>query len=312
MADTDELSIDVTNPELIEKLTEQIVENDLRRKRPRFSSNDMSSEDNTAAFREMIREEMQTAVTKIENKLSALTSKIDKQGNQLNKIDHQAQTNANSIQNLRAEVDLIRRENFKDLEDMKNTIKKQVNDNQHLKGQLGDLTKEIQTLKSDRIQTQRKLIDHEARSRRNNLLFFGIDEEQNENTEEKLIGFLKNTLKLEVIPGIQRAHRLGRPKPKGTVFIGSRANQPRPIIVCFFDFKQREQIRIKRHELQRPYGIAEDLPSEIREARKSLQGQLQELKSKGQRATIVYPCKLIANGEVKNNIDVAKFSLELK
>ena len=78
--------------------------------------------------------------------------------------------------------------------------------------------------------------------------------------------------------------------------IGWQANKPRPIIVCFTDFKVKELVRSKRHLLKAPYGMANDLPLAVRKAQKSLMPQLVELKKNHERAAIVYPARIVAPG----------------
>ena len=93
----------------------------------------------------------------------------------------------------------------------------------------------------------------------------------------KFIGFSKLQAKRRTFYdksfGIQRAHRLGAPRRDN---IGQHASRPRPIIVCFSDFKMKENIRSKRYSLTAPFGIANDLPLAVRNAQKSLIPQLRE------------------------------------
>ena len=152
------------------------------------------------------------------------------------------------------------------------------------------------------------MIDVQARMRRNNLLFFGIDESREENCEEKILLFIKEKLGVQEQPVIQRAHRLGKPTPNNV--IGSKANRPRPIICLFLDHKQKEAIKSKRFGLKAPFWMADDLPKEIREARKSLQAEVKELKNQGKRVTIAYPCKLICEGKLFKNIDILSINLK--
>ena len=86
--------------------------------------------------------------------------------------------------------------------------------------------------------------------------------------------------------------------------------KPRPIIVCFSEYKEKEHVRSKRFDLQKPFGISEDLPIEIREARKHLQSKLETEKRNGKKAAIIYPCRLISDGQIIESIDVAEFSLK--
>ena len=98
-----------------------------------------------------------------------------------------------------------------------------------------------------------KSIDLEARSRRNNLIFWGFVEIPNENCFAIISGFLADRLNLN--PQniyISRAHRLGPRK------IGIR-NPRRPIIVNFRDFCDTEMIMDRVHLLRNtPYSVGYD------------------------------------------------------
>ena len=88
-----------------------------------------------------------------------------------------------------------------------------------------------------------KGIDFEARNRCNNLVFRGIAETSVDDGEESarlIINFLRDHLQLYTDIVIQRAHRLGqrRRNPRGR----TGPLTPRPIIVCFRDYKDVEMI----------------------------------------------------------------------
>ena len=80
------------------------------------------------------------------------------------------------------------------------------------------------------------ILYQEAYSRRENLRFFGIPEDENgdENTRELLYKFFSDELNIENSDSIdfQRVHRLGRKKP----------GQSRPIIPRFLRFPDREMV----------------------------------------------------------------------
>ena len=118
---------------------------------------------------------------------------------------------------------------------------------------------ELDKAKEERLSLQRRYIDQEARGRRNNLLFYGIDEganETKEQAEDKIVSFINNRLQVpgdKKSLGIKGGHRLGAPRH------GSA--KPRAIIVCFADFNNtKELVRSKRHSLRAPFGVSEDLP----------------------------------------------------
>ena len=148
-----------------------------------------------------------------------------------------------------------------------------------------------------------KSIDQEARSRRNNLLFFGIQENEDENCSALIGDLIKHELKLgqREIP-LQRAHRLGPRRANNTV--GQGRSRPRPIIVAFLDHRDREAVRSARFDLRPPHSIAEDFPVQIRRARETLLPELREIKNTGKRATIAYPARLIVEGKVVREASV--------
>ena len=156
---------------------------------------------------------------------------------------------------------------------------------------------------ADRVSaTEAKLIDQEARSRRQNLLFFGVAEKEGENCTkiiEDIIGKLNVSTRKNPL---QRAHRHGAPKSRND--IGHGKKNPRPIIVNFLDFQDKEAVRLARKKLAAPISISEDFPFEIREARKKLLPELKELKNKNKNAFIAYPARLICDGQLVNEIKV--------
>ena len=91
-----------------------------------------------------------------------------------------------------------------------------------------------------------RLMDLEARSRRQNLIFRNIpepDEEFWEQCEIDLVSFIKDTMKLgdeanDIV--FQRVHRLG--KPKRGIAPNGQPWRPRPIIASFRDDKIKEKV----------------------------------------------------------------------
>ena len=140
-----------------------------------------------------------------------------------------------------------------------------------------------------------KSIDQEARSRRNNLIFWGISENFDENCFSLVREFIKNHIDLDSDRMyLARAHRLGQRK------IGYR-NPKRPIIVNFRDFCDVESIMSRAYMLKNSqFSVGYDLPKEINEARKRLWEETKYIKSKQPRSKcqIVYPAKLIVDGKV--------------
>ena len=140
-----------------------------------------------------------------------------------------------------------------------------------------------------------KSIDIEARSRRNNLIFWGLVENHSENCFALIRQFIKNELDLDADRMyLARAHRLGPVKK----FSGLRK---RPLIVNFRDFCDIQSIMSNAHLLRgTPFSVDHDLPKEIGAARKLLWGEIKSIKRSkpSAKCQIVYPAKLLVDGKI--------------
>ena len=81
--------------------------------------------------------------------------------------------------------------------------------------------------------------------------------------------------------------------------------KPRPVIVKFLQYQQREQVRAARRHLPASIRITEDLPVEIREARKKLVPTMLKLREQKREAFIVYPARLIVDGKLHQAVSPA-------
>ena len=170
---------------------------------------------------------------------------------------------------------------------------------------LRNLEEGVNVLRKKLLEEQEKRIKIEGHSRRNNLNFFNIKEEENESmevTEKKLRNFFQQELKIphskinEI--AIERAHRLGKPV----------TGKARPIIAKFSFFKDKEYVRLQAKNLKKTnYGLAEDFPQEILDIRKELVPYLKEAKKEGKRATLKYD-RLIIDGKLYSETLVSKYS----
>ncbi|CAC5378162.1 unnamed protein product [Mytilus coruscus] len=137
---------------------------------------------------------------------------------------------------------------------------------------------ENQKLKND-------IVDIQARFMRDNLVFVGINEFQNETpdkTEAILLEFLVNDLKMsqedaDVIK-FDRVHRTG-----------SLEKKPRPIIAILAEYKQREKVRFMAPNLEGThFYINVQYPPEIITERKKLYPIFKKNKDEGQNVRMVY------------------------
>ena len=132
----------------------------------------------------------------------------------------------------------------------------------------------------------------EAYSRRENIKFLNIEEEQNEDTEEKLRSFLSENLEMNDVDGIeiQRVHRNGK----------SFNGNPRPILARFVRYKDVEKILSRGKMLKGSnYKMFTDLPRELVERRKALMPILKKAKQNNIPASFSksQPDKLFIRGK---------------
>ena len=150
---------------------------------------------------------------------------------------------------------------------------------------------DVNLLKEQIVNLEFKVDELENRNRRDNLLFFGIDETGSEtwsDTETKITDWIKGQLEVDVSDKIERAHRIGQ-KTNGKV---------RPIIVKFSSFKTKEEVWKHKTKLKNSnFRISEDFSAKIRKQRGILWKWSETDRNSDKRATLKYD-KLILDGKV--------------
>jgi hypothetical protein len=143
-----------------------------------------------------------------------------------------------------------------------------------------------------------RAIDLEARSRRSNLVFFGIDESKDEVCDRVVRDFLADKLGIAKSVDIymQMAHRIGKRTqitPRGI------KPRPRPIIVAFRDFADIDMIMSSVGALRGTgLGVTRDFSSEINDARKRLMPVFKQARAENKSPKIIFPAKLIVDNKV--------------
>ncbi|XP_075726224.1 uncharacterized protein LOC142767862 [Rhipicephalus microplus] len=107
--------------------------------------------------------------------------------------------------------------------------------------------------------------DLDGRSRRNNLVVYGLPDTVNETwaqSEAQVIAFCSEKLNVAIsTAAIERAHRLGR----------YTAVKARPIILRFLSFKDKERVLAVASKLKgTEFALSEDYSSKVRQDRKKL------------------------------------------
>ena len=171
---------------------------------------------------------------------------------------------------------------------------------------ISDMQMDLKKVQHEAEELKMQLLYQEHYSRRENLMFLGIQEndapidaesetENNnvENTKEVIYNFLQKELGLENAVTrfeFQRIHRVGKRSGK----------KPRPIIARFLRYSDREEVllRAKTSLKGKDCGVFEDMPKELYQLRKAQMKKLQNAKHNGSTAFFSrkYPDKLFIDG----------------
>lgn len=106
---------------------------------------------------------------------------------------------------------------------------------------------------------EKKVSNLELQARRENLIFYGIQEKKENETwrdcEDAVCTILKEQMEIEGVQ-FERVHRLG--------IKSKNSKSPRPIVAKFSYYKAREHVWQNRHKLaDTNYSVMEDYPQEI-------------------------------------------------
>ena len=122
----------------------------------------------------------------------------------------------------------------------------------------------VSELKVNTSHMQERITELECRAMRENLIFYGIAESVDENCEILVKNMCSVNLGIDTAKTFtfDRAHRLG----------GDNSKKPRPIVVKFHYFSEREKVRLKSYEQdskdrlkQAKLGVGEQWPSYVRQ-----------------------------------------------
>ncbi len=164
------------------------------------------------------------------------------------------------------------------------SLNEQVNLN---KEGVSGLKAKYEKLERENVEIKKKLVDLEARSRRDNLKIYNVPESEGENLRIWFGKFLSDKLGFLVptMMDVDRIHHIGKPGGKGT----------RPTIIKFTKYSDREAVWNRRKELKDSgISMSEHFPEEIDRKRRTLFPIMKAARRDGQRAFLAVD-KLIIN-----------------
>ncbi len=232
-----------------------------------------------------------TDITTVLNMLLSRMDNIDKQMGQLETIQSAMNTLTVKCECMDKKVSQIEIK-IKEIEQSRE------NDGTMLEN-LNKKQKEIELL-TGRLKDHEHLMQHEVTdlkcgSMRDNLLFFKIPEEKDEQCEKKILDFMESKLRIENASRdikLHRVHRIGR----------YNSAKIRPIVAKFAYYPDREQVRKASKELKgTPYGISEQYPREVMETRQKLIPIMKKVREENKEAYLRVDKLFIDGREYKPN-----------
>ena len=197
--------------------------------------------------------------------LSKILERLDVMDNKLGQLNS-IQTSLNKVT---AEVSTMNtkvvsmEKQLGDLEASRNFDSKTLDS---IQGKQKEIDKMLKTMEKMETEQKEKLLDLQSREMRDNLIFYGFEEEKDETDKDcvdkvlKLVGEQLKIPHAKHIP-IHRAHRMGR----------YQRTKTRPIVAKFAFYPNREDIRKAAKNLEgTQYSIGQQFPKEIQERRRQL------------------------------------------
>ena len=243
---------------------------------------------------------MKTMMDEVE-KMSRVMEKLEAQEQKLLNVGEEVKAVEQVVRTVDIEVKTAVREIDDDLKKVETEFKEIRDQSKDVK----DVKKKVDSF-DDRMRTvEEKCIDLEGRGRRKNSIFHGVAEIEGEDCIQVAKKLIRDECKVTDRIVIERAHRVGK-KRRG--MIGRRANQPRPLIVRFMSYADRQLVKKgAKNNLPDGMSCSDDLPYAVRKARQKLAAQFDAAKGDPSVTDlyIAYPARLFVNGELVTSINPA-------
>ncbi|CAG2227463.1 unnamed protein product [Mytilus edulis] len=244
--------------------------------------------------------EVKSTVSKIDKDVKSLNNRCDKQETEISKVitdnfnlnkdlTQLNKTNAETDRNLQGISDFMddfkekHEQNAKDVKYVKTTVTQVKND---LNDQAIELKREIKStlsgIREENEDLKETVLDLKCRSMKNNLVFTGLHEIQEEDTEDVIRKFVLNELRITHRVELGNVHRFGHGAMPG------RRGRPRPIVARFIFYKDLARVLSNTYRLKgKPYGVNQQFPDAIEQARKSLYPIMKQKRAEGCHVRLV-------------------------
>ncbi|KAK3091803.1 hypothetical protein FSP39_022739 [Pinctada imbricata] len=228
---------------------------------------------------------LENAITKIDDvfaevtKVSTRVHSLEENMSDMNQKYIELQQNLEGVSNIFDEVRNKSLQTEKEVKELKKKISLQEAEFQKLqKESIEKLDRMVES--QDEIKEQ--VLDLKCRSMKYNLVFSGISERRNENTEEILRSFIVEELGIDEYLDFTNVHRFGSGARPGEV------GKPRPIVARFIYQKDLSSVLANAKYLRgKPYGINRQFPQEVEQARRSLDPVMKTMRAEGKKVKMV-------------------------
>ena len=269
------------------------------RKRTREESSQTDEEDATENHIcrqscEQCKDSTNERLSSIEEKLNMLLvvlPELENYKSRINQLEEENKSLQTSLQNAQTEIE--------DLKALVNGVDSQQRNTNTAQERI---EKELNELR-------RRHVKLECHSRRGNLKFFGLKEQENESnsdTEAVLREFMRT--KLKILPSDEKQIQFDRVHRISTRSRDGRNSEPRPIIVKLSVFQDKNFIKsfIKNLPKGSNIGISDDFPKKVDEIRKKLYPVLKAAKHEKKEAYFNVE-KLLSNGSLYRGPETSLF-----
>lgn len=232
----------------------------------------------------------------IENQLSSLSSKLNTVENRVTSLERTVTENNTKLLDIETSRN-VDAQICSDLESKQTSIEKQLKEE---RARVAELSRDVDELKKSNCELSEEIIDTQARTMRDNLLFFGLGEytteaeRQKENCMEKVLTFCSDVLQIEnasQMIKLDRAHRIG----------GFTEGKKRPIVAKFNYHQDKLTVKQKAYEVLKgsPFRVSDQFPRVIQERRKELYPMLVQARRENKRAFLSYDTLHINGQKIK-------------
>lgn len=186
----------------------------------------------------------------------------------------------------------IQRDSEKSLKDLETRIINNINE--HIDEKFKNINNELENIKKKELGLETRITELEKYIRKNNLIFFAVDEGEKSYSEleKKVLSIITDDMRTPCSKiDIRMIRRLGK----------KMETKIRPIAVTFTTFSKKiEILRNKSYLKEKNIYIKEDYPKHILETRVNLQDQLQKERKNGKIAYIRYDKLIIREPTISN------------